>query len=248
MIMPMPSQSYFSPSMFAFLRDVAANNNKQWWDENKDRYITLIREPAKEFIADFGPRLQAISEHFIADTRTNGGSLMRPYRDTRFSRDKTPYKTNIGIQFRHERGKDVHAPGFYVHIEPGECWAGIGLWRPEPKVARQIRDSIYEGPADWKKATKRKAFTDEWTIDPGDEEMLKRVPKEYQDAAYPDDVRMKSFTAGHKLTQKSVTSADFDAALAGAYGKGSDYMAFLCQAIGLQYWRPSNRLAFGRAI
>ena len=82
----MPRQSYFSPAMFSFLREVEANNNRPWWEENKDRYITLIREPAKEFIADFGPRLQAISEHFVADTRTNGGSLMRPYRDTRFSK------------------------------------------------------------------------------------------------------------------------------------------------------------------
>ena len=231
----MPRQSYFSPAMFAFLREVEANNNRPWWEENKDRYITLIREPAKEFIADFGPRLQAISDHFVADTRTNGGSLMRPYRDTRFSKDKTPYKTNVGIQFRHERGKDVHAPGFYVHIEPGACFAGVGMWRPEPKVARQIRDAIYEEPDTWRKATKLKGFTGTWGIDPGEEEMLKRVPKEYQDAKYPDDTRMKSFTAGHKLTQKTVTSADFDVDLARAYKKASAYTAFLCDAIDLPY-------------
>lgn len=231
----MPRQSYFSPAMFTFLREVEANNNRPWWEENKHRYITLIREPAKEFIADFGPRLQAISEHFVADTRTNGGSLMRPYRDTRFSKDKTPYKTNVGIQFRHERGKDVHAPGFYIHIEPGACFAGVGMWRPEPKVARLIRDSIYEEPDRWRKVTKLKAFTDTWDIDPGEDEMLKRVPKEYQDGKYPDDVRMKSFTAGHKLTQKAVTSSDFDAVLAKDYSKASGYTGFLCDAIGLPY-------------
>ena len=120
------AQSYFSPAVFTFLKDVAANNNRPWWEDNKDRYISLIREPAKEFIEDFGPRLQAISEHFVADSRTNGGSLMRPYRDTRFSKDKTPYKTNIGIQFRHERGKDVHAPGFYIHIAPERLLGGCG--------------------------------------------------------------------------------------------------------------------------
>lgn len=231
----MPRQSYFSPAMFAFLREVAANNNRPWWEDNKDRYVTLIREPAKEFIADFGPRLQAISEHFVADTRTNGGSLMRPYRDTRFSKDKTPYKTNVGIQFRHERGKDVHAPGFYVHFEPRECFAGVGMWRPEAKVARQIRDSIYEEPDTWRKATKLKTFTNTWTIDPGEDEMLKRVPKEYQDGKYPDDVRMKTFTAGHRLTQKAVTSPDFDVVLAKAYAKASGYNGFLCEAIGLPY-------------
>ena len=232
----MPRQSYFSPAMFSFLREVEANNNRPWWEENKDRYVTLIREPAKEFIADFGPRLQAISEHFVADTRTNGGSLMRPYRDTRFSKDKTPYKTNVGIQFRHERGKDVHAPGFYVHIAPGDCWLGVGMWRPETKVARAVREEIFEEPDAWKKATKYKAFTNVWSIDPDDEEMLKRGPREFDpDFIYADDLRMKSFTAGHKLTQKQVTSADFDDITAKAFKAASAYTGFLCRAVDLPY-------------
>lgn len=228
-------QSYFSPAMFVFLKEVAANNDKQWWEANKDRYISVIREPAKEFIADFSPRLQAISDHFLADTRTNGGSLMRPYRDTRFSADKTPYKTNVGIQFRHEMGKDVHAPGFYLHFEPGSCWAGVGLWRPEAKVARSIRDAIYERPDEWKKATRYKRFTDAWTIDPHDE-VLKRLPKEYdEDFEFADDLRWKTFTAGHKLTQKAVTSADFDDLVGRAFAAASAYNAFLCSAIGIPY-------------
>jgi uncharacterized protein (TIGR02453 family) len=222
--------------MFTFLKEVAANNNREWWEANKDRYITLIREPAKEFIADFESRLHAMSDSFVADTRTNGGSLMRPYRDTRFSKDKTPYKTNVGIQFRHERGKDVHAPGFYLHIEPSACFAGVGMWRPEPKVARQIRDAIYENPDLWKKATKYKAFTNTWNVDPEEEDMLKRVPKEFDvEFAYADDLRMKSFIAGHKLSQKTVTSPEFDVELAKVYASANNYTAFLCEAIGVPY-------------
>ena len=68
-----------------------------------------------------------MSPHFLADDRRVGGSLMRIYRDTRFAKDKTPYKTNVGIQFRHEMGKDVHCPGFYVHLSPGECFLGAGI-------------------------------------------------------------------------------------------------------------------------
>lgn len=230
------TSAYFSSGVFTFLRELEANNNRDWWEGNKDRYIRLIREPAKEFIADFGPRLQAISDRFVADTRTNGGSLMRPYRDVRFSKDKTPYKANVGIQFRHEMGKDVHAPGFYVHIAPGDCWAGVGMWRPEPKVARKIRDAIHERPDDWKRATKDEAFTSVWSIDPADDELLKRVPKEFDpDFEYADDLRMKSFTAGHKLTQKSVTSADFDDTLGRAFTAAGTYTEFLCTAIGLPY-------------
>jgi uncharacterized protein (TIGR02453 family) len=228
--------SYFSSGVFTFLKELEANNNREWWEHNKDRYVQLIREPAKEFIADFGPRLQAISDHFVADTRTNGGSLMRPYRDTRFSKDKTPLKENVGIQFRHEMGKDVHAPGFYLHIAPRDCWAGVGMWRPEPKVARKIRAAIHERPDEWKKATKYKAFTSVWTIDPGEDEMLKRVPKEFDpDFVYRDDLRMKSFTAGHRLTQKAVTSPDFDDIVGKAFKAASNYTEFLCTAVGLPY-------------
>lgn len=231
----MSRSTYFTPAVFKFLRELEANNNKPWFDENKDRYISTIREPAKEFIADMAPRLTAISDNFVADTRTNGGSLMRPYRDTRFSSDKTPYKTNVGIQFRHVMGKDVHAPGFYLHLEPGACWAGVGLWRPEAKVARKIRDGIYEDPAGWKKATKAKRFTDVWKIENAEDEMLKRIPKEYEDPEFPDDVRKKSFTAGARLTQKTVTSASFDDDLAKVYQRSAPYVEFLCDAIGLPF-------------
>jgi uncharacterized protein (TIGR02453 family) len=228
--------SYFSTGVFTFLRELTANNNREWWEENKDRYVRLIREPAKEFIADFEPRLHAISDHFVADTRTSGGSLMRPYRDTRFSKDKTPYKTNVGIQFRHQAGKDVHAPGFYVHIAPRDCWAGVGMWRPEPKVARKIREAIHDHPDDWKKATRYKAFTNVWTIEPDEEELLKRVPREFDpEFVYADDLRLKTFTAGHKMTQKTVTSPDFDDIVGTAFRAAGDYTGFLCSAIGLPY-------------
>ncbi len=228
-------QTYFTPAVFRFLHELEDNNNRPWFEANKNRYINTIREPAKEFIADFEPRLTAMSDHFVADTRTNGGSLMRPYRDTRYSKDKTPYKTNVGIQFRHQMGKDVHAPGFYLHLEPGDCWAGVGLWKPDAKVAKQIRDRIYEEPEAWKKATLSRSFTDAWDVEPGEDEVLKRIPKEYENPEFPLDVRRKSFVASSKLTQKTVTSESFDDDLAKLYGKAAGYNQFLCEALGLPF-------------
>ena len=229
-------QSYFTPGVFTFLRELEDNNNKQWWEENKERYIRVIRDPSKVFIADFEPRLHNLSDRFLADTRTNGGSLMRPYRDMRFGKDKTPYKTNVGIQFRHEMGKDVHAPGFYLHIEPGGCFAGVGIWNPEPKVARLIREAIYDDPNAWKKATKYKSFTNVWDLDAGEETKLKRVPNEFDDGfPYADDLRMKSFIAVHRLTHKTVTSPEFDVELSKVFKAGSALNAFLCHAVGLPY-------------
>lgn len=231
------AKRHFTKGVFDFLRELEANNNKSWWEANKDRYIEVIREPALDFVEDFGERLKKISPHYVADTRTNGGSLMRPYRDVRFSKDKTPYKTNVGIHFRHEGGKDVHAPGFYLHLEPGQNFAGVGLWGPETAIARQIRQAIYDNPADWKKATKTKGFAGSWSIDHDHEgNTLKRVPKEFDgDHPYPDDLRLKSFTAGARLTQQLVTSEGFDAALAREYRKAAAYMKFLNDAIGVPF-------------
>ncbi len=230
------TKKYFTKGVFDFLNELESNNEKVWWEENRDRYITMIREPALEFINDFDSRLKRISPHFVADSRTVGGSLMRPYRDVRFSNDKTPYKTNVGIQFRHEQGKDVHAPGFYLHIEPRACFAGAGLWKPDTPVARAIRQSIHDDPAGWKKAAKGKAFSETWSIAPDDSEMLKRVPKELDDGhPFPDDLRFKSFIAGARLSQAQVTSKGFDAELAAMFTKASAFTRFLCDAVGVPF-------------
>ena len=230
------ARAIFSPALFAFLRELEVNNEKTWWDANRDRYTKLVRDPSLEFITDFAPRLDQISTHFVADPRTIGGSLMRPYRDTRFSPDKTPYKTNVGIQFRHEAGKDIHAPGFYLHLEPDSCFAGVGLWHPETQVARQIRQAIHDDVAGWAKATKTKDFADVWSTDQDEDETLKRVPKEFPtDHPHADDLRMKSFIAGARLTQRRVTSSTFADELASMFAKAGPFTRFLCEAVGVRF-------------
>ena len=90
----------FDPSILGFLDELAQNNERDWFIENKDRYERLVREPALDFIVAMGPLLDRIAPEFEAVAKKMGGSLMRVFRDTRFGRDKTPYKTNVGIQFR----------------------------------------------------------------------------------------------------------------------------------------------------
>jgi uncharacterized protein (TIGR02453 family) len=227
---------YFTPAVFKFLRELEANNDKEWWEDNKDRYIVTIREPALDFVEGLGEKLKTISPHFVADARTNGGSLMRPYRDMRFSRDKTPYKTNVGIQFRHERGKDVHAPGFYVHLEPGESFLGAGMWRPGAKQARTIRQAINDDPTGWSTAAHSDTFATSWTIGGDDEDRLKRIPRELDpDHPFPDDLRLRSFTAGSRLTQKMVTSSAFGDEVLERFAKAAPYTRFLCEAIGVPF-------------
>src|ERR687888_1622679 len=139
-------ETSFGPELFAFLEDLRANNNREWFAANKHRYEEHLLEPAIAFIDAFAPRLEKISPHFRADSRPSGGSLFRIYRDTRFSKDKSPYKTNLGIHFRHERAKDVDAPGYYLHIGPGEVFAGGGMWHPDSSTATRIREAIVADP------------------------------------------------------------------------------------------------------
>ena len=158
-----------------FLKELDANNDKTWWEANKDRYVRDIREPALDFIVDFGRRLTEISPHFTADARSQGGSLMRPYRDMRFSKG-LPYKTNVGIHFRHALARDVHAPGFYLHIEPGQNFAGAGMWHPETKLARQIRQAINDDPDGWVGAAYETGFASKWDVATHEDDRLHSPP------------------------------------------------------------------------
>ncbi len=224
---------YFTPELFTFLKDLDANNDRVWFKANQQRYEDVVRQPALDFITDYGERLAKISDHFVADSRTVGGSLFRIQRDTRFSKDKTPYKLNTGMHFRHERAKDAHAPGYYVHLQPGQCFMGVGLWRPETKVAYAIRHHIDDEPAAWKKAVNGKRFTDVFTLD-GDS--LTRPPKGF-DAEHPliDDLKRKDFIASTKLKQSDVTSGSFMDQFEDLSKRATPFMRFLCEAVGVEF-------------
>ncbi len=225
--------SHFNSDLFKFLRDLEANNEREWFNASKERYIDSVQEPALTFITDFGPRLARISPHFRADARVQGGSLFRIYRDTRFSNDKTPYKTNTGVHFRHERSKDAHAPGYYLHLQPGECFMGVGLWRPETKVAYAIREAIADDPARWRKAAYGKRFTDVYTLAG---ESLQRPPKGFEpDHPYIRDLKRKDFMASMRLSQKQVTAPDFIDEFESLCKRATPFMSFLCDAVGVGF-------------
>lgn len=224
---------YFTPKLFEFLRNLAANNDREWFKAHQDEYEAHVREPALEFINDFAEPLKKISEHFVADSRTVGGSLFRIQRDTRFSKDKTPYKENTGVQFRHILAKDVHAPGYYMNLQPGECYMGVGIWRPETRMAYRIREKIDTDAAGWKKATRGKRFTDAFTIT-GDS--LVRPPKGYPDD-HPliADLKRKDFIASTRLTQKEITTDHFLEDFTDRCKRATPFMKFLCDAVGVPF-------------
>lgn len=225
--------TYFTPATYAFLRDLADNNDREWFAANKTRYVEKVQEPALDFISDFGPKLAKISPHFTADARLVGGSLFRIQRDTRFAKDKTPYKSNTGVQFRHEAAKDAHAPGFYLHVQPSETFAGAGLWRPETSVTYRIRNRIAEDPASWRKATQNKGFAELFSLG-GDS--LVNPPKGF-DPDHPliEDLKRKDFIASVKLTQKTVTSDGFLDEFTAICRTATPFMRFLCEAVDVPF-------------
>ncbi len=227
------SDHYFTKQTFAFLSSLAENNTREWFEEHKQEYEDFVRTPALDFIGDMSDEMPAISRHFLAQPKKVGGSLMRVQRDTRFSRDKTPYKTNIGIQFRHEVGKDVHAPGYYLHIEPGECFLAIGLWRPEADELFRIRRAIVEHPDAWMAARDDKGFREHFAPE-GDS--LANVPRGFaRDHPLVEDLKRKDFIGMAALSEAAVTSKKLRPLVVERFRQATPYMGFLCKALELRF-------------
>jgi uncharacterized protein (TIGR02453 family) len=229
----MTNQTYITLELFTFFRELKENNNRDWFEANKKRYEAHVREPLLQFIAAFGLRLAEISPHFVADARRTGGSLFRINRDIRFSKDKTPYKTAAGLHFKHEVGKDVHAPGFYLHLEPGGVFAGVGIWQPDPPTLAKIRDAIVDYPEQWQRVSTDEAFNALYTRGG---ETLKNPPKGY-DPNHPfvEDLKYKDFIASTSFSEAETCTPDFMDRYAAACRTAAPLAGFLTTALGLSW-------------
>ncbi|MEW8323270.1 MAG: TIGR02453 family protein [gamma proteobacterium symbiont of Stewartia floridana] len=225
--------SGFPKQTLPFLKKLGRNNQREWFNEHKQEYETYVREPAFAFIEEMAPKLKALSDHFHAIAKKSGGSLMRVYRDTRFSKDKTPYKTNIGIQFRHQLGKDVHAPGFYLHIENGGCFIGAGIWHPESKTLGKIRNFIADNPASWSALKEQSDFSNQFEL-AGDS--LKRAPKGFApDHPLIEDLKRKDFIALKSFDCSQINRVDFADFVMDGFQSTDQLMRYLCTAVEVNY-------------
>ena len=223
----------FQKPLLSFLKELTKHNDREWFQANKERYIDQVREPARAFIRSFAAELGKTSLHFVASDELVRGSLMRIYRDTRFAKDKTPYKTNVGIHFRHELCGDVHAPGFYVHIEPRQCFLGAGIWHPDAKSLAKIRRAIDQRPEAWLAARDDKRFRKSFEL-AGDS--LKTAPRDYaKDHPLIEDLRRKDFIAVKNLTETDVLKPGFLKSASTAFQSSRPLMRFLCEAVGVPF-------------
>lgn len=216
-----------------FLARLEKNNNREWFTENKQRYEEDVLDVALRFIISMQEPLADIAPRFTAVPTRVGGSLMRVYRDTRFAKDKRPYKTNVGIQFRHEQARDVHSPGYYVHLESSRAFIGVGMWRPDPDSLRRIRERIAARPAEWQRVMGDATFKRQFELGG---ESLTRPPRGF-DADHPciEDIKRKSFIATRELEVEACLKPQFQRVVESSFRNAEPLMRFLCQAVGVRF-------------
>jgi uncharacterized protein (TIGR02453 family) len=225
--------AHFQSALFRFLRDLRAHNDRAWFAANKGRYERDVRDPFLAFIHDVAAPLAGVSRHIVADARPVGGSLFRIHRDTRFSKDKTPYKTHVAAQFRHRMGRDVHAPGFYLHLAPDEVLLGAGLWRPDPPALLAVRKAIAKDGAGWRRAVGGATFRRSCRLEG---EAVKRPPRGFDGGhALIEDLRRKDFVALQRLSEKDALSPRLLARFGSFCRVTAPLNAFLCRALGLRF-------------
>ena len=229
----MKKNTYITPELFAFFKRLKRKNNREWFQKNKASYEELVRDPLLSLVSDFAPDLHKMSPHLVADPRANGGSLFRIYRDVRFSADKTPYRTSAGIRFPHEDAKNVEAPGFYLHLEPGSVFAASGVWHPQAATLSKIREALHTEPRGWQRALAGKAFKASCVLE-GD--VLKRPPKGFApDHPLIEDLKRKDFIAVSAFTEQQACSPEFTTKLSRTFRTMVPFMRYLTQAVGVKW-------------
>ncbi len=210
-----------------FHRDLARHNDRAWFNANKSVYEDKVKGPMLDLIAELQPGLAKVSKYLVADPRPTGGSLFRIYRDTRFSKDKSPYKTATSAHFHHAHGDEAGAPSLYLHLEPQNSFLAVGIWHPETAAVARIRAAIAKNGKAWIAAKGKMQLHGE---------ALKRPPKGFDDE-HPliADLKRKDFIVKFPFTDAQVTAPAFKKTLLAAAVKANPFSKFLAKALGLPW-------------
>lgn len=218
----------------AFLRDLAAHNDRKWFDANRARCEEDLVEPARALVRGLVAELAKPFPRIAGSDGKVGGSMTRLNRDTRFGKDKRPYHSHLGMHFWHVSGRKMEVPGFFLRFDPDEVLVATGMHAPEPPELARIRKAIDADPARWEKASRGPAFLKAWGGVEG--ESLKRVPAPWPaDHRHADDLRRKDFTAFVRWKSADATKPGFAARVADQWKASDPLMGFLCRAIGLPW-------------
>lgn len=187
-----------------FLKELGANNNRDWFTDNKPRYI----QQHESTIAFADEVLTLLKKHDNIENASGKKSLMRIYRDVRFSKDKSPYKTNWAGYFK--RSTAELRGGYYFHIEPNSCFVGGGFWKPDSKDMKLIRDAILTDETAFRKIINAKKFKEHFGKLGLQGESLKNVPRGYdKESSVGDLLKLKQFLIRKDFTRAEMLSPDF---------------------------------------
>lgn len=231
----------FRPELFRFFAQLKKRNTKPWFEQQRPVYELEVRAPLKALIEEMDVRLARIAPEIVGDPRR---SVFRIHRDVRFSRDKSPYKTHAACWFYHvDAGRGVGGEaeggaGFYLHLEPGRCRIGAGIWMPPRASLTRIRAALVEQLPAFEKIVEAPAFRRRFGSLEA-EAMLIRMPRGY-DADHPAArwLRHQSFTVGRSLAQAEALSPRLPATLARDFAALAPFVRWLNSALG---FRPLDR-------
>jgi uncharacterized protein (TIGR02453 family) len=232
----MPSPT-LSPALFTFFRNLNKNNTSEWFQSHKAEYERDVKGPLLAFVTGLQPKMAKISPRIKVVPKAVGGSLQRLNRDTRFSKDKSPYKTNAGLMFGVEGAGELML-GYHLTLAPGDdgVKAYVGLWEPDSATINAVRAKIVASAGGWKKAVPA-AFRTAYTFEG---ESLKRPPKVNdepvaEDHPFIEDLKRKSFAACTTFTEKQAVAPDFVDRYVESAKAGEPLMRFLCEATGVKF-------------
>ena len=219
----------FPKQGLAFLRSLKRNNTRTWFEKRKDEYEQLVKLPMQSLISDLRPPFRSFAPEFDVNPKR---SIFRIYRDVRFSKDKRPYKTNVAAHFvLRGKPKGVSGSGYYLNIEPGEVYAGAGIYMPAGDQLKKIRRAVAERSEEFLEIVNERSFTKMFGGLEG--ETLVRVPAGYSPdhpmAAY---LRHKHFFVGRSWPESRCLTARFVDDVAKTFETATPLVHFLNQAIG----------------
>src|SRR6478752_9312845 len=211
-----PTFTGFRPEAIQFLVDLAANNERAWFQPRKAEYERLLKEPLEALIAALGERFEKRGIPLRADPAK---SPFRIYRDVRFSKDKSPYKTNLGASFpwfaESSAGSDdgrshtseAHSSGGYFHLQPGEIYVGGGIWHPDKPWIDAFRRRVADDPREFHAVVDGRSFKEAFGALSSDGHSLQRVPSGYPaDHPEAETLKMKDVVFGRRLSDHEAMS------------------------------------------
>ncbi len=218
----------FTPKALSFFRQLERNNRREWFQPRKAKFEELVRKPMIELVTRVNDQLRKFAIDYVVSDPTK--ALYRIYRDTRFSKDKTPYKTHIAAHFQHRRLPKNRAAGFYFHVSHTEVVIAGGIYMPGPEELAAVRDAIAKNPRAFEKLVTHKALVNKVGKLLG--ESLARVPKNYPpDHPAAERLRMKQFYFDLKLNPSEALKPTLDKTVVEAFRRMSPVVDYFNEGI-----------------